>query len=119
MARVTVGFGAALVALGIIGYVGSGADSITALIPAFFGVVFAVLGFVGQREDRRMLTMHLAALLAVIGIAGSIMGLVDLPDLIAGNDVERPWAVAVQSIMAAGLVVYLVMAVRSFIAARR
>lgn len=119
MANVTIGFGAALVVLGLVGFIGSGAESVTALIPTFFGVVFIVLGALAHAEGRRALTMHLAALLAVVGIAGSVTGLVDLPDLIAGNDVERPWAVAVQSIMAAGLVVYLVMAVRSFIAARR
>jgi hypothetical protein len=119
MARVTIGFGVALVALGIVGYLGSGADSVTALIPSFFGAVFVLLGVLGSSEQRRALTMHLAALLAVIGIAGSVTGLVDLPDLLAGNDLERPWAVAVQSIMAVALVVYLVLAVRSFIAARR
>jgi hypothetical protein len=119
MARVTIGFGAALVVLGLVGYIGSGADSVTALIPSVFGAVFVVLGVVGRSDDRRALTMHIAALLAVVGIAGSVTGLVDLPDLLAGNDVERPWAVAVQSIMAVALVVYLVLAVRSFIAARR
>jgi hypothetical protein len=119
MARLTVGFGAALVALGIIGFVGSGASSVTALIPSIFGAVFVVLGLVGRAEERRALTMHIAAFLAVVGIAGSVTGLVDLPDLLAGNDVDRPWAVAVQSIMAVALVIYLVFAVRSFIAVRR
>lgn len=119
MARVTIGFGAALVVLGIIGFVGSGADSVTALIPSFFGVVFVVLGVVGRAEERRALTMHIAAVLALVGIAGSVTGLIDLPDLLAGDDLDRPWAVAVQSIMAVVLVVYLVLAVRSFIAARR
>jgi hypothetical protein len=119
MPRITIGFGAALVVLGLVGYIGSGADSVTALIPSVFGVVFVVLGVVGRSDDRRALTMHLAALLALVGIAGSVTGLIDLPDLLAGNDVERPWAVAVQSIMAVALVVYLVFAVRSFIAARR
>lgn len=119
MARVTIGFGAALVLLGIIGFVGSGAESVTALIPSFFGAVFVALGVAGRSTDRRAMTMHIAAALAVLGIAGSIAGLVDLPDLLAGNDLERPWAVAVQSIMAVVLVVYLVLAVRSFIAVRR
>lgn len=119
MARVTIGFGAALVVLGIIGFVGSGASSVTALIPTFFGAVFVALGVVGSAEERRALAMHVAAFLAIVGIMGSITGLVDLPDLLAGNDLDRPWAVAVQSIMAVVLVVYLVLAVRSFIAARR
>lgn len=111
--------GIALVAVGVVGYVGSGASSVTALIPAFFGVIFAVLGGAGQREDRRALTMHLAALLALIGFAGSVAGLLDLPELLTGGDVERPWAVAVRSIMAVALAVYLVLSVRSFMAASR
>lgn len=118
MARNTIGFGVALVVLGIIGYVGSGADSITALIPSFFGAVFVALGAVARAVERRALMMHIAAVLALVGVAGSITGLIDLPDLLAGNDLDRPWAVAVQSIMAVVLVAYLVMAVRSFIAAR-
>lgn len=119
MANVTIWFGAGLALLGFVGFIGSGAESVTALIPTVFGVVFIVLGALGHAEQRRAITMHVAALLAVVGIAGSVMGLVDLPDLIAGNDVERPWAVAVQSIMVVALVVYLVLAVRSFVAARR
>lgn len=119
MAKITIGFGVALVVLGIIGFVGSGASSVTALIPTFFGIVLAALGVVGRNPDRRALTMHVAALLALLGIVGSAPGLLDLPDLLAGNDLERPWAVGVQSIMVVLLIVYLVLAVRSFIAARR
>lgn len=118
--KVTIGVGGALIVLGAVGYVGSGASSVTALIPAFFGVVLAVVGVLADRTDMRKLWMHVAVVLAVVGILGSAMGLVDLPALISGDtDVERPWAVAVQSIMAVVLVVYLVLAVRSFVAARR
>jgi hypothetical protein len=119
MAKTTLWFGLALVVLGIVGFVGSGAESITALIPSFIGVVLAGLGFAAQDESRRALTMHLAVLVALIGFLGSVMGVVDLPDLLAGNEVERPWAVAVQSIMAAALLVYLVLAIKSFIDARK
>lgn len=119
MAKVTMWVGIGLVALGIVGYAGSGAASVTALIPAFFGMVLAVLGAAGQREDRRALTMHLAALLALIGFLGAAMGLPELPALLAGDDVERPWAVATQSIMAAVLAVYLGFSIRSFVAARK
>jgi hypothetical protein len=119
MAKVTIGFGVGLIALGVVGYIGSGADSITALIPSFFGLVLAGLGWAARSTARRAAVMHVAVLLAVIGILGSIGGLLDLPDLVAGDDVDRPWAVAVQSIMALALLVYVVLAVRSFVAARR
>src|SRR5688500_10069111 len=98
MAKVTLWFGAALVALGIVGYVGSGAESPTALIPAVLGVGLVGLGYAAQREDRRAMAMHVAVLVALIGFLGSAMGLASLPDLLGGEDVDRPWAVAVQSI---------------------
>jgi FtsH-binding integral membrane protein len=119
MAKITLWFGLGLMALGIVGYIGSGAESFTALIPAVLGLVLAVLGVVGAQESRRMMAMHIAVLVAVIGILGSVGGLTSLPDLLSGNDLERPWAVGVQSIMAIVLVVYVVLGVRSFIAARR
>ena len=119
MAKITLWFGLGLMALGIVGYIGSGAESFTALIPAVLGLVLAVLGIVGAQESRRMMAMHIAVLVAVIGIIGSVGGLTSLPDLLSGNDLERPWAVGVQSIMAIVLVVYVALGVRSFIAARR
>ncbi len=119
MAKVTIWFGAALIVLGIVGYAGSGAASPTALIPSIVGAVLAALGAAGMREERRALTMHVAAVIALIGFLGSAMGLASLPDLVTGEDVERPWAVAVQSIMAVVLAIYLVLSIRSFVAARK
>lgn len=119
LAKVTVGFGIGLVVLGVVGYVGSGADSVTALIPSAFGVVLAGLGAAARSPQRRKAVMHAAVGLAVVGILGSAMGLADLPALVRGDDVDRPWAVAVQSIMAVALVGYVALCVRSFMAARR
>ena len=119
MAKVTIWFGAALVVLGIVGYLGSGAASPTALIPTVVGAVLAGLGFAGEREERRALMMHVAAVVALLGFLGSAMGLVSLPDLVTGEDVERPWAVGVQSVMAVVLAAYLALSIRSFVAARK
>ncbi len=119
MANVTIWFGAALVVLGIVGYVGSGAASPTALIPTVVGAILAALGAAGRREDRRAVTMHVAAVVALLGLLGSARGLVSLPDLVTGKDLDRPWAVGVQSVMAVVLAAYLVLSIRSFIAARR
>lgn len=119
MAIVTLWFGVGLIVLGIVSYAGSGAESVTALIPTFFGIVLAALGLVGRREDRRAVTMHIAALLALLGLLGSAVGLLSLPDLVTGEDLERPWAVGAQSAMAVALAVYLALAVRSFVAARQ
>ena len=119
MAGISIGIGVALILLGIAGYAASGAASLTALIPAAFGIALTVLGILARNERVRKHAMHGAALLAVIGFAATVSGLVRLFTLFGGGTVERPSAVVAQSIMAVLCAVFVVMAVRSFILARR
>ena len=42
----------------------------TALIPAFFGLVFAALGLAGRDERYREHVMHVAMVLAILATAG-------------------------------------------------
>ena len=119
MARIAIGLGVLLVLLGIGGYLGTGRESFTALIPAVFGVPMAVLGVIGLRRGWRRYAMHAALVLALLGVAGTARGAVKLPALIAGDELERPAAVAVQSTMCLLCVVFLILAVGSFIRARR
>jgi hypothetical protein len=54
MPSTAIGFGLALILLGIAGYVWGmldGKASVTALIPAFFGLVIALLGAVASSSD--------------------------------------------------------------------
>lgn len=123
MAHITLAFGIALILLGLGAYgyaLSTESPSITALIPAFVGLPIALLGGAGMKwPGKRAAFIHAAVLLAFIGLAGSARGLMGLPDLITQPDeVERPVAVVVQSVMALLSLVYLVLAVRSFIAAR-
>lgn len=115
MAKISVWTGFVLVVVGVVGYIGSGAESLTALLPAVIGVVLAVAGFLAADERRRMMAMHIAALVALLGIIGSV------PRLISslGDDDPSGWAVASLSVTTVVLVVFLALAVRSFIAARR
>jgi hypothetical protein len=119
MPKITIGVGAILVVVGLVAYIGSGAASVTALIPAFLGVALVILGLVGQNDARRMMAMHIAVLLALLGVLGGASRLGPLPDLLSGDEVERPWAVGASAVMVVVLVVYVVLGVRSFIAARR
>jgi FtsH-binding integral membrane protein len=116
MAKVTMWFGLALVVLGVVAYVGSGMDSVTALLPALLGLVLAGLGFVGQAEDKRALTMHIAAVVALIGLLGTLGRLV--PALVGDGDVAG-WAVAGLTGTFILLGAYMVLSVRSFIAASK
>lgn len=117
MGTITIGIGLALVALGAVGYSGSGAP--TSLIPAAVGGVLLVCGVLARDERRRKLVMHIAVTVGLIGFLGSLPGLIKLPTLIAGGEVARPAAVQAQSIMAALTGVFVGLCIRSFINARR
>ena len=93
-------------------------ESPTALIPAGFGAVFGILGFLAGNESIRKHVMHGAAMLALLGVFGSLRGVLSLPAVLAGT-AERPAAAISQTVMAVVCVVLLVIYVRSFIAARK
>jgi surface polysaccharide O-acyltransferase-like enzyme len=120
MTKISMYLGLILMALGIIGYAATSGASITALIPSFFGILFYLLGRIGQTSEKaRKHTMHAAALLALVGFIGSFRGLMKVFTLIGGGAVERPEAIIAQSIMAVLCAVFLILAIRSFITARR
>jgi hypothetical protein len=119
MSNLTLGLGLLLLLLGIVSFVGTGATHPTALIPACFGLVMIMLGWMARKENLRKHLMHGAILVALLGFLGSIGGLAHLPALLGGSQVERPGAVVAQSIMALLCAAFIVFAIRSFIQARR
>jgi hypothetical protein len=118
VARTTIVFGGALIVLGIVGYTATGAVSITALIPAFFGAVLVVLGWFGQNERYRKHAVRLATAIGIVGLLGSVRGVTGLMDLISGGEVQRPAAVISQSMMAILMVVFVGLCVRWLMGAR-
>lgn len=119
MASFTIRIGAILTATGLAGYVLTGATSLTALIPAAVGLILLVLGLVARRQpDVRQHVMHIAVIVALVGLAGSISGLLALPGALSAGGGVRP-ALVMRAGMALMLLVYLVVAIRSFVAARR
>ena len=119
MANTAMLFGALLILLGAAGYVGSGMESPTALIPSVFGVLLLIAGAIARNEARRKHAMHGAAMVGLLGFLGSASGLLELPALLSGGEVARPMAVASRSAMAVLSLVFVALCVRSFIAARR
>ena len=93
-------------------------QSPTALIPLAFGILLGICGLIGRKESLRKHAMHGAAMVALLGFIPSVPGLLGIPDLIAGH-AARPAAVILRSIMAILCLGFLVVAIRSFIAARR
>lgn len=122
MAKVTLVFAVLLVALGLAGYVGTGSQHPTALIPTWFGLALALFGFlaISPSEGRRKLFMHISVTVGLIGFLGaaSQAGREFAHASLTGGG-PNPVAVGAQTAMAALLLIYVVLCVRSFVAARR
>jgi hypothetical protein len=111
----TIVFGGLLILTGAAGYLGSGRASVTALIPAIFGLLFVLLGQMAKRESLRKHAMHVVSILALVGAIAA-----------GGRVASFASGKPVSSLAAASLVAMLVLCaallalcVRSFIAARR
>ena len=114
MAKLTIGVGAVLVLLGVILFLATEAK--TSLIPAYFGVPLAVCGALAMKPAYRKHAMHAAA---VIGVLGFLLPLGRLiPTLARGR---LPASSALVGLVGMSVVcgLFVVVCMRSFIAARR
>jgi hypothetical protein len=118
MPRITVVFSLVYIALGLVGYLLTGGVHMTALIPAFIGVILLVLGLLGRKQNLRAHVMHAALLIGLLALLGTARSLLKLPAAFDGT-AERPEAIFAQAATAVLSVVYLALGVRFFIAARR
>ena len=108
-----------MILLGLTGFISTGSAHYTALIPAAFGVVFIVCGWLALNPLYLKHAMHLGAVFALLGVVGSARGLAQLPGLIGGQAVARPAAVIAQSVMALICLAFTGLAIGSFVQARR
>jgi uncharacterized membrane protein len=118
MAKVTLVFAVLLIAVGLVGFIGTGSQFHTALIPAWFGVALGVFGFfsMSPNESRRKLFAHINVTIGLLGFIFTVMGLVHF---IMGNLGTNPPATEAKAAMSFLCLVYVILCVRSFIAARR
>jgi len=118
MPTTTIACGALLILIGIIGYVHgvmSDKASITALIPAFFGIVFVILGLLANaKESLRKHLMHVAVTLALLGF---LMTAGRMLSKIADLTLSAP--VIAQLSMAVVCLALVLLGIQSFIKARR
>jgi hypothetical protein len=122
MARLTILFGIVLILLGGFGYVATGSHFPTALIPSGFGILLAILGFFAHTPDakRRMLLMHIAVTLGLLGFLFTVKGgIIDFILMVNGRQFAHPQAVEEKAAMSVLMLIFVLLCVRSFIAARR
>ena len=118
--KLSITIGILLTLLGILSYILTDFASFTALIPAFFGVLFVILGYLGRKSEKmRKHTMHAALLLALLGLGGSFSGLISIIGAIFGTMPERMSAAASQAVMAVICIYFLIAGIKSFIEARK
>jgi hypothetical protein len=121
MAKTTICLGAVLILLGIFGFTATGRHYPTALIPAAVGLILGALGFLALTEDgkKRMLYMHIAVTVGLLGFLGTAWSIVNYAEMLHGRQFPHPIAVQEKAAMALILLFFVLLCVRSFIAARR
>jgi hypothetical protein len=103
----TLVFGAALIAVGVGGYVATGKASKTALIPAYFGGVVVGLGLVGLMASSLVGVLSTLSLgVAAIGLLGTGRSLIQWARSLTGSEPARP-AVRAKATMAVLCLAYL------------
>jgi len=121
MAKLTITFGVLLILVGIAGFMATGHAHPTALIPAFVGLLFILFGSLANTEDskKRMLWMHIAVTVGLLGFIGTVPAAVDVFRLARGTVFPHPIAIEEKASMSLLCLLYVAFCVRSFIAARR
>ena len=118
MPQTAIWCGRLLILVGIAGYVYGlyvSAASVTALIPAIFGVVLMVLGYVARSSERlRKHLMHAAVVVSLLGLIAAAWRL-----SVKASEFTLSAASISQIAMALICLAFIFLAVRSFITARR
>jgi uncharacterized membrane protein (UPF0136 family) len=119
MQKLTILFGILLIVVGSWGFFATGSQHPTALIPAYFGMLLFWAGVLALKPERRALWMHIAVTVGLLGFLGA--GIQAIREYFAahGGPLAHPAAVEAQTAMAGICLVFVLLCVRSFIAARR
>jgi hypothetical protein len=121
LSKLTIVFGVLLIFLGVAGFVATGSTHRTSLIPCAFGLLLVLFGALANTENpkKRMLWMHIAVTIGLVGFLFTTPGLIDVIRMAQGIAVKRPQAAEEQAVMWALCGAFVALCVRSFIAARR
>ena len=121
MAKITVLFGIVLIILGVASFVLTGNKFPTSLIPVAFGILLVTFGSMAETPvaKRRMLFMHIAVTVGLLGFLGTAQSLFQVVQLFKGKLFPYPAAIEEKAAMALLMLIYVLLCVRSFITARR
>ena|SRR5215213_10049094 len=118
MPSTSITCGTLLIIIGILGYIAgvlNQTPSFTALIPAVFGLVLFLLGvFARKNEGLRKHLMHAAVLVALLGFIATAGRLISKM-----GELSYSAAVVAQVSMALVCLLFVILAVKSFVDARR
>ncbi len=121
MAKVTIALGILLILTAAIGFVVTGSSHPTSLIPAAIGLLFILFGALANSDNpkKRMLWMHIAVTVALLMFLGTIPADIDVIRLSHGAYFAHPVAVEEKAAMSLLCLLFVLLCVRSFIAARK
>jgi hypothetical protein len=107
-------FGVLLVALGAGNYFGAETRSWTMWFPALFGLLLFACGVVALWASYRKHAMHVAAIVGMVGLLVTLSSLIHLLSKIFSD-----WSMLLNSAMALLCGLFVALALKSFIDARR
>ena len=118
MAKVTLLFAVLLIALGLIGFFGTGHTHYTALIPAWIGLALGIGGWIAISPDerRRKLFMHINVTIGLVGFLGTFAEI--LRSCASAKPLDLT-AMAAKLALVWLLLIYVFLCMRSFLVARR
>ena len=115
---IAIVIGLLLIVVGVLGRFMTGTTSITALIPAFFGIPMLILGLVGLNPARLKMSMHIVAVLALLGVLGTFSILVDVVGVAMGTSALSGSILSRGAMFVLSLIM-LIVSIMSFIQVRR
>ena len=114
--KIGINTGIILIALALLGYLGSGLESWTALIPAIAGVPILLSSLLAKNPNKLKMGMHIAVTFGLLGFLAPLGRII--PTAIKGN-FELKLSTGCMIAMSLVSVFFVVQCIKSFKAARQ
>jgi hypothetical protein len=116
MPKIGINTGIILIALALLGYLGGGMESWTALIPAIAGTPILLSSLLAKNPNKLKLGMHIAATFGLLGFLAPLGRII--PTAIKG-DFELKLSTGCMIAMSLVSAIFMVQCIKSFKAARQ